>query len=217
MYLYKVWTDDVHQEKVFMSCDGEESQIRVLLEKAIADNFSDLRIVIAKTPRSCSGVCQASDISEGFKEEKGSLKKATDDDFADPLLQSALEAVFAQYILENPTSDIKSDKKTTYIHGLLAMTYATQNVQTRTTVQHGYSHWGQKGGAIDLYKIMAACRVEIPKSQMDIMVANIDTAVNFILERGRIPEDWYDTIGITRIADGVSAEKEEGKKFSNIF
>ena len=182
MYLYKVWTEDVHQEKVFMSCDGEESQIRVLLEKAIADNFSDLRIVIAKTPLSCSSVCQASDISEGFKEEKGSLKRATDEDFADPLLQSALEAVFAQYILENPTSDIKSDKKTTYIHGLLAMTYATQNVQTRTTVQHGYSHWGQKGGAIDLYKIMAACRVEIPKSQIDIMVANIDTAVNFILE-----------------------------------
>lgn len=41
---------------------------------------------------------------------------------------------------------------------------------------------GIKGGAIDLYKIMAACRVEIPKSQMDNMVANIDTAVNFILE-----------------------------------
>ena len=145
------------------------------------------------------------------------MKKTTDEDFADLLLQSELEASFTQYILENPTSDIKSDKKTTYIHGLLAMTYATQNVQTRTTVQHGYSHWGQKGGAIDLYKIMAACRVEIPKSQMDKMVANIDTAKNFILERGRIPEDWYDTIGITRIADGVSAEKEEGKKFSNIF
>ena len=145
------------------------------------------------------------------------MKKATDEDFADPLLQSALEAAFAQYILDNPTSDIKSDKKTTYIYGLLAMTYATQNVQTRTIVQHGYSQWGQKGGAIDLYKIMTACRVGIPKSQMDIMVANIDTAVNFILEDGRILEEWYDTIGINRIADGVSAEKEEGEYFSNIF
>ena len=29
---------------------------------------------------------------------------------------------------------------------------------------------------------MAACRIEIPKSKMDNMVANIDTAVNFILE-----------------------------------
>jgi len=71
MYLYKVWTEDAHQEKVFMTCDGEESQIRVLLEEAFAEKFSDLRIVIAKTPRSCSGVCQASDISEGFKEERG--------------------------------------------------------------------------------------------------------------------------------------------------
>ena len=64
---------------------------------------------------------------------------------------------------------------------------------------------------------MAACGVEIPKSQKDIMEANIDTAVNFILEDGRIPEEWYDTIGINRIADGVSAEKEEGEYFSNIF
>ena len=38
--------DRGHQEKVFMSCD--ESQLRVLLEKAFADFFLDLRIVIAK-------------------------------------------------------------------------------------------------------------------------------------------------------------------------
>ena len=57
MYLYKVWAEDVHQEKVLMSCDGEESQIRVLLEEAFAEKFSDLRIVIAKIPRSCSGLC----------------------------------------------------------------------------------------------------------------------------------------------------------------
>ena len=81
------------------------------------------------------------------------MKKATDEDFVDPLLQSALEAAFAQYILKTPTSDIKSDKKTTYIYGLLAMTYATQNVQTRTIVQHGYSQWCQKGGAIDFFYI----------------------------------------------------------------
>jgi len=49
------------------------------------------------------------------------LKKATDEDFADPLLQSALGAAFAQYILDNPTCDLKSDEKTTYIYGLLAM------------------------------------------------------------------------------------------------
>ena len=47
---------------------------------------------------------------------------------------------------------------------------------------------------IDLYKIIAACRVGIPKPQMDIMLANIDTAVNFTLEDARIPEEWYDTI-----------------------
>ena len=56
MYLYKVWTEDDHQAIVFMSCDGEESQIRVLLEETIATRFSDLRIVVAKTPRSCSGI-----------------------------------------------------------------------------------------------------------------------------------------------------------------
>ena len=91
------------------------------------------------------------------------------------------------------------------------MTYATQNVQTRTTVQHGYSHWGQKGGSLDFFKIMEACRVPIPKPQMDIMFKNLPIAVNFIREEGMIPEAWYDEIGIERILDGDSVEKENSK------
>jgi len=43
----KVWTEDDHQAIVFMSCGGEESQIRVLLEETIATKFSDLLIVVA--------------------------------------------------------------------------------------------------------------------------------------------------------------------------
>ena len=131
-----------------MSCDGEESQIRVLLEETIATKFSDLRIVVAKTPRSCSGISQASAISEGFKEGHKALKHCTSEDFADLLLHDELVNIFKKYLEDNPNSDIKSDKRTTYIHGLLAMTYATQNVQTRTTAQHGYTQWGQKGGSL---------------------------------------------------------------------
>ena len=133
-----------------MSCDGEESQIRVLLEETIATRFSDLRIVVAKTPRSCSGICQASDISEGFKKEHKALQHCTSEDFDDPLLHDALVSIFKKYLEDNPNSDIKADKRTTYIHGLLAMTYATQNVQTRTTVQHGF-HIGDKKEALLIF------------------------------------------------------------------
>ena len=210
-FIKKVWVEDEHQAIVYMSCDGEESQIRVLLEETVAVRFSDLRIVVAKTPRSCSGISQASDISEGFKEEHQALAHCTSEDFADPLLQHALENIFGKYLEDNPNSDIKADKRTTYIHGILAMTYATQNVQTRTTVQHGYTHWGQKGGSLDFFKIMEACRVPIPKAQMDIMFANLPIAVDFIRKQGMIPEAWYDEIGIARILDGDSVEKENGK------
>ncbi len=42
--------DDEHQACVFISCDGEESQIRVLVQEAMAEKFSDRRIVVAKNP-----------------------------------------------------------------------------------------------------------------------------------------------------------------------
>lgn len=185
-----------------------------MLEETIATRFSDLRIVIVKTLRSCSGISQASDISEGFKEEHMTLTHCTSEDFADPLLHDALINIFEKYLEGNPTSDIKADKRTAYIHGILAMTYATQNVQTRKTVQHGYSQWGQKGGSLHFFKIMGACRVPIPKSQMDIMFANLPIAVNFIRTQGMIPEAWYDEIGIAKILDGDSVEKENGKFYS---
>jgi hypothetical protein len=174
-------------------------------------------LLLQKTPRSCSGITQASDISEGFKEEHLCLKKSTEEDRTDPLLEQALVHAFETYQTENPSSDIKAAKRTTYIQGLLAMTYVTQNIQTRTTVQHGYSQWGQKGGALDFFKIMEATRADIPASQLEIMYRNLPAAVNFIREDGRIPEAWYDEIGVDRIDDGDSAEKEEGKYLCNYF
>jgi len=199
-----------------MSCDGEESQIRVLLEETIATKFSDLRIVVAKTPRSCSGISQASAISEGFKEGHKALKHCTSEDFADLLLHDALVNIFKKYLEDNPNSDIKSDKRTTYIHGLLAMTYATQNVQTRTTVQHGYTHWGQKGGSLNISRSWKHAEYQFPR-QLDITFENLPIAVNFIRTEGMIPEAWYDEIGIYKIRDGDSVEKENGKLYNTYF
>ncbi len=80
-----------------------------------------------------------------------------------------------------------------------------------------YKVWGQEGGAIDFYKIMTVWWVEIPKSQMDIMLSNLHTAVNFILAEGRNSEEWYDAIGFNRITDEANAKKEEVTYYSNIF
>ena len=145
------------------------------------------------------------------------MKHCTSEDFADRLLHDALVNIFKKYLEDNPNSDIKADKRTTYIHGLLAMTYATQNVQTRTTVQHGYTHWGQKGGSLDFFKIMEACRVLIPMAQLNIMSANLPIAVNFIRAEGMIPEAWYDEIGIDKIHDGDLVEKENSKLYNTYF
>jgi hypothetical protein len=145
------------------------------------------------------------------------LKHCTSEDFADPLLHDVFVNIFKKYLEDNPNSDIKADKRTTYIHGLLAMTYATQNVQTRTTVQHGYSHWGRKGDSLDFFKIMEACRILISEAQLDIIFENPPTAVNFIRTQGMIPEAWYDEIGIDKILDGDSVKKENGKLYNTYF
>ena len=54
----------------FVSCDGEASHIRVLKSEDVVARFKDVKELLGKTLRSCSGATQASDISQYFKAEK---------------------------------------------------------------------------------------------------------------------------------------------------
>ena len=93
----------------------------VLLEETIATRVSDQRIVAARTPRSCSGISQASDITEGFSKEHYAVQHCTSYDFSGLLLHDAFVIIFNKCLEDNSYSDHKADKRTEYIDGLFAI------------------------------------------------------------------------------------------------
>lgn len=146
------------------------------------------------------------------------MSNATSDDYKDDLLESGLANAFKHYRdTDNSGTDIATDKARTYETGILAMTYATHNVQRRNTVQHGYTTWGQKGGQLDFFKIMNACCADIPKVQLDLMFAHLREAVGIMKRDGQILEDFYDSIGIDKRPGADSIEKEACKFFTYYY
>ena len=118
--------------------------------------------MVVKTPRSCSGICQASDISDGFKAEKASLSNVEAELLYILLLKDALDRLFMQYKADNVSSALTATKIRSYNSGLQAMTYVARNVLTSRVVQEGYTKFGQKGSQVNTLTIISACREDIP-------------------------------------------------------
>jgi hypothetical protein len=193
--------------------DGEEGHIRVLTRADIAEKFKQHRIVLGKTPRSCSGICQASDTSEGFKSEHKSLSKATKEETENELLDLVLKRAFDQYKIDNAGTALTAAKTSSYINGLIAMSYVTPNVQTPRIVRGGYIDFGQQGGHIDLSKILNACRSNISADQFGKMIQSVPFLSGKITELGEIPEDYYDDCGIDGAKGAVDNAKEAGNSY----
>ena len=185
----------------------------MLTRADIAEKFKRHRIVVAKTPRSCSDICQALDTSEGFKSEHKSLSKATKEETENELLNLVLIRTFDQYKVDNAGTALTAAKISSYINGLIAMTYVTPNVQTPRIVRGGYINFGQQGGHVDLSKILNACRSKIPADQFGKMIQSVPFLSQKILELGEIPEVFYDDCGIDGAKGAVVNAKEAGNSY----
>jgi hypothetical protein len=202
--------NDPKQLFAFVSCDGEEGQIRVLTRPDIANRFLQQRIILGKTPRSCSGICQASDISDGFKSEHKKLANASDQECENELLRLALNQIFHQYKIDNGGTTLSAAKISSYTKGLIAMTFVTHNVQTPRVVQGGYIKFGQQGGHVDTMKILKACRSEIAVPQQNIMYSSMGVLSAKVKELGEIPEGFYDDLGVLGAKGAIENAKEAG-------
>ena len=108
---------------------------------------------------------------------------------------------------------LRSTVPMTYVaQNVQAMTYVAQNVQTSRIVQEGYTQFGQKGGRVDAFKILSACRediAEVKSSKMMGSMAFLDTLYN---DHGEIDEKHYDDLGI----EGHHGEAECTKEKDNL-
>jgi hypothetical protein len=67
--------EDGSPMRAFVTCDGEAKQIEVFQEPAMIQLFRDSLIDFGKTPASCSGIAQASDVSRFFSNTKRAMTR----------------------------------------------------------------------------------------------------------------------------------------------
>lgn len=183
----------------FVSCDGEASQINVLMSRAVVEMFQIARVRLGKTPRSCSAVTQSSDIGNGFKAEKKVMKTAEFQDFANPvLLQLLCEAVSTRV-------DITPLARKLILTSLLQLIYAAHSVINLKLVVSSYTKFGQQGGNLDFYKILSACRGHISNHQKRLMHAKLPDFVVIMKREHQISEAAMDAAGIINVnKDGMA-------------
>ena len=177
----------------FVSCDGEASRIRVLMSEDVVARFKDVKVFLGKTPRSCSGVTQASDISQDFKAEKKVMKNIKYSDFQNPVLKQLLQDIMDS--LHNFSDEIKK----LMVTSLLQLTYTAHSVINLHIVVDGYTQFGQQGGNIDLFKILSAIRSTTPAKQKTLMQKLLPQFVDMMRARHQITEKEMDEAGIMNV------------------
>jgi hypothetical protein len=187
----------------FVSCDGEASQIRVLMRADVVALFRQARVILGKTPRSCSAVTQSSDISNDFKSEKRVMKTAQYQDFQNPVLKALIQEC------TDPLGNFSDEAKKLLVNSLLQLIYTAHCVINLHIVMNGYTQFGQQGGNIDFYKIISACRGSITPRMRRLMFNASDHFVQIMRDRHQITEAEMDAAGIVNVNRPGTLPSEE--------
>ena len=90
------------------------------------------------------------------------------------------------------------------------MTYVAQYVQTSRIVQEGYTQFGQKGGRVDAFKILGACREDIAEAESSKMMDSMAFLGTLYEAHGEVDEKYYDDLKIEGHHGEAECAKEKG-------
>jgi len=190
-----------------MSCDGEAKQIEVFQEPDILELLRANLIDLAKTPASCSAICQSSDASKFFKASKKRLSHQSID--LNPLDNAANKASVGQ--LKTAVGDrFAANKKLLVIKALLKVVIAIRATLTQEIVQDGYEVIGQY--PIDFERAMAQCPSVkyMNKKHYEHMKNKVEELAGIFREKGILTEQDMDDSGIVEMTqDSRTAPKDE--------
>eukprot|EP01033_Poteriospumella_lacustris_P010239 gene10239-7282_t len=181
-----------------MSCDGEAKQIEIFQEADIIQLFKDASIDFAKTPASCSAICQASDASQFFKAAKKRLAHAVV--MADPLQHDGNNRAVRQ-LKELIGDRFASGKKSLVIKSLLKVVEAVRETLTLKIVRAGYETTGQ--WPISFVAAMSHCPTVKTMSvhEYNNMKDNVENLANVFRERGVLTEADMDEFNIIDMSE----------------
>lgn len=181
----------------FLSCDGEQKQIEAFQDSSILNLFSDSGIAFAKTPASCSAICQPSDASPFFKGVKTHLKKGSGnvEPYEDPSHLRARQEID----LALTDRSFSADKKTTIAKALLRVVVSLRLVSTPQCIKKGYFVTGQY--PISFERAMAQCPSlrSLSLEQIQTMRDNVDNVATLFKGKGEVTEAEMDELLIFKV------------------
>jgi len=198
--IYQNVNEDGSPMRAFVTCDGEEAQIKVFQETAMLKLFKDALIDFGKTPASCSAICQSSDVSDFFKGMKKLLRGVNNDNWKNAPLTKKLTIEFRSQ------GGISALNQRKLVDGIVKISFCMQKILTKSIVRRGYQRCGQDApigldddGKPTMSKFLAQmslCSHNISKKVMETLIQQFPRMVQIFRERGTVTEAEMDELGI---------------------
>jgi hypothetical protein len=204
--------------RAFVTCDGEEAQIKVFQEEGMLSLFKEALIDFGKTPASCSAICQSSDVSSFFKAMKASIKGVDDHPWRNVSLHKKLKAA----LQARQNCGISACNQSKLIEGLQKIAFCMQKVVNKEIIKNGYIRCGQDapiGLDIDgkptmdkFYAQMRLCTAKITKADMELLVHQFPEMVKLMRENGTVTEAQMDALNIPNFNEFDSDSKAKDER-----
>jgi len=201
--------------RAFVTCDGEEAQIRVFQEAEMLILFLAALIDFGKTPASCSAICQSSDVSDFFKALKTLLANMHGQNWKKQSLCANLK------IILRARAGISVANQDKIVDGLQKLVFGMQKVLNPDIIIKGYQRTGQDApigfdanGVPTMAKFeaqMRLCTSAITLEQMQNMKLQFPGMVDIMRRNGTITEAEMDAVNIPsfNFADSDKKPKDQ--------
>ncbi len=179
-------------KRPFLYCDGENSQISSIQTPEVLSMLSDAGVDVGKTPASCSGILQASDVSNTFKGIKTRLKNLTDQSGLGDTQILVISKILA------PISGFTNAKRKSIINAFEKVVYAVKNSTKPESISSGYARTGQY--PINFNRTLKLARYSYSKEDMKTIRSALPQLRKTMAEKGQISEAVMDKLKIVNVA-----------------
>lgn len=174
--------------RFFMTCDGEAKQIEVFQQPEIIQLFEENHIDLAKTPASCSGICQPSDVSPFFLASKKRLRSPSPKKFLLTDDENHMAVTDLRTALEG--TQFSNEKKTIVMKSVIKVAQAIRETLVLNVVKSGYVKSGI--WPINFDVAMNQCRGDLSLAERDQARRSVEHLTGLFREKGVVTEKDMD-------------------------
>jgi len=167
--------------------DGESEQVAIIDEPKLVEKLNNAKIVMAKSPASCSAILQPSDVGPFFKAVKKTLKHLNTDIWNDPATRVLLQEAFAIH-------DFSAAFKTKLINAVLKVNFVVQGFNHRDIISKGYQEIGMF--PYDFSRVIGKCISKWTLNDVNMMKYYLPELTNIFIEKGKVEDADMDRFGI---------------------